>query len=107
MTNAAALRQQVRQRAKQACEFCGVTEMDSGGELTIDHFRPLSRGGSDNIDEEAQQHRQTHDLEAFLGSDIYAALQKRKSKRESIIKKEAMNKALTEREEALNRIKEN
>jgi NAD-dependent dihydropyrimidine dehydrogenase PreA subunit len=64
-------------------------------------------GGSDNIDEEAEQHRQTHDLEAFLGSDIYAALQKRKSKRESIIKKEAMNKALTEREEALNRIKEN
>lgn len=64
-------------------------------------------GGSDRIDEEAEQHRQTQDLETFLGSDIYAALQKRKYKRESIIRKEAMHKALTEREEALNKTNKN
>jgi hypothetical protein len=33
-----AVRLQVRQRANFVCEFCGVTETDTGGELTIDHF---------------------------------------------------------------------
>ncbi len=32
-----AARQQVRRRAGFACEFCGVTEADAGGLLTIDH----------------------------------------------------------------------
>lgn len=36
----------VRQRAQGACEFCGVTEADTGGELTIDHFQPRARGGT-------------------------------------------------------------
>jgi hypothetical protein len=37
----------VRQRAHFACEFCGVTETDTGGELTIDHFQPQTKGGTD------------------------------------------------------------
>jgi hypothetical protein len=40
-------RQLVRQRAGLACEYCGVTETDTGGELTIDHYRPRTAGGSD------------------------------------------------------------
>jgi hypothetical protein len=47
MTITQAIKEQVRQRANFACEFCGVTESDAGGELTIDHFQPGSRGGSD------------------------------------------------------------
>jgi hypothetical protein len=43
-----AVRFQVRQRANFSCEFCGVTETDVGGELTIDHFRPQSRGGAND-----------------------------------------------------------
>jgi HNH endonuclease len=37
----------VRQRAHFACEFCGVTETDIGGELAIDHFQPHTKGGTD------------------------------------------------------------
>jgi HNH endonuclease len=44
------IRQQVRQRADCACEFCTVREEDAGAALTIDHFRPKSKGGSDAID---------------------------------------------------------
>lgn len=43
-------REQVRLRANYACEFCGVTENDTGGELTIDHFQPLAKGGSNDPD---------------------------------------------------------
>ena len=50
MTIPPALRELVRQRADFACEFCGVTEDDVGGELTIDHFRPRAKGGSDHLD---------------------------------------------------------
>ncbi len=49
MTIQPALREQVRQRAGLACEFCGVTETDVGSELTIDHFRPRAKGGSDHF----------------------------------------------------------
>lgn len=49
MTVSHAVREQVRQRAHFACEFCGVTETDAGGELTIDHFRPLRKGGDDSL----------------------------------------------------------
>lgn len=41
---------QIRQRAGFACEFCGVTEADVGGQLTLDHFQPKSKGGSDEIE---------------------------------------------------------
>lgn len=43
-------RQQVRQRANYACEFCGVTETDTGGELTLDHYHPQAHGGNDKLD---------------------------------------------------------
>jgi hypothetical protein len=38
MSLAASIREQVRQHARCACEFCGITEIDTGGMLTIDHF---------------------------------------------------------------------
>ncbi len=40
----------VRRRAGYRCEFCGVHENDAGGELTLDHYRPRSCGGSDSLD---------------------------------------------------------
>ena len=40
-------KQKIRQRADYACEYCGVSESDVGGELTIDHYRPQSASGSD------------------------------------------------------------
>jgi hypothetical protein len=45
MTITSEIRDQVRQRAHFACEFCGVTETDAGGELTVDHFQPTAKGG--------------------------------------------------------------
>jgi hypothetical protein len=39
----------VRQRANFACEYCGVLEADTAGELTVDHFQPSTRGGSDDL----------------------------------------------------------
>lgn len=44
------VRQIIRQRARYACEFCGVTETDAGGELTIDHFHPQTKGGTDTLE---------------------------------------------------------
>jgi hypothetical protein len=44
------LRQQVRIRAGCACEFCDVSEVDAGGTLTVDHFHPQSKGGTDTLD---------------------------------------------------------
>lgn len=44
------VRLQVRHRAKFACEFCGASEVDGGGELTIDHFKPKAKGGDDGIE---------------------------------------------------------
>jgi hypothetical protein len=49
MTISPEVLEQVRQRAKFACEYCGVLEADTGGELTVDHFQPSTRGGSDDI----------------------------------------------------------
>lgn len=40
----------VRARAGLACEYCGVTETDSGGPLTVDHHRPQSQAGTDHPD---------------------------------------------------------
>lgn len=44
------LRQLIRQRANFACEYCGVTESHSGAELTIDHFQPVNKGGTEQED---------------------------------------------------------
>jgi hypothetical protein len=49
MTFPAELLAQVRQRANFACEYCGVTETDSAGQLTVDHYRPQTRGGTDEL----------------------------------------------------------
>ena len=50
MTIPADLREQVRQYANFACEFCGVTETDTGGQLTIDHYQPQAKGGEDHFE---------------------------------------------------------
>jgi HNH endonuclease len=50
MSLTALIREQVRQCAQCACEFCGVTEIDVGGMLTIDHFQPRSKAGSDALE---------------------------------------------------------
>jgi len=44
------MRESIRQRADFACEYCGVTETDTGATLTVDHFQPSVKGGSDNSD---------------------------------------------------------
>lgn len=50
MSIGAEVRLLVRERAGFACEYCGVTERDTGGEVTIDHHRPRSQGGDDHPD---------------------------------------------------------
>ena len=50
MAISSAIREYVRQRAKFSCEYCGVSETDTGSELTIDHFQPVSQGGNDHLD---------------------------------------------------------
>ena len=40
----------IRQRYGYACGYCGVTEISAGGLLTVDHHRPLSAGGDDDLD---------------------------------------------------------
>lgn len=40
----------IRLRYQYACGYCGVTEVDVGGELTIDHYRPKSASGGDDAD---------------------------------------------------------
>jgi hypothetical protein len=48
MTISAQVRQLVRRRSNFACEFCGVTETDTGGELSVDHLFPIAAGGDDD-----------------------------------------------------------
>ena len=40
--------QTVRERDAFCCGYCGASETDVGGELTIDHFHPVSAGGDDS-----------------------------------------------------------
>ncbi len=40
----------VRLRYHCACGYCGVREVDCGGELAIDHFVPHSAGGGEDND---------------------------------------------------------
>ncbi|MEW5987040.1 MAG: HNH endonuclease signature motif containing protein [Chloroflexota bacterium] len=49
MTITAEAREEVRRRAAFACEFCGVSEAGTGGQLTVDHFQPTSKGGDDSL----------------------------------------------------------
>ncbi|MCL4262779.1 MAG: HNH endonuclease [Anaerolineae bacterium] len=41
------IRNNVRQQYNFACGYCGVSEISIGSELEIDHFQPVSRGGTD------------------------------------------------------------
>lgn len=49
MRISAEVRLTVRQRASFRCEYCGVSEQDTGGELTVDHFHPQAKGGTDDL----------------------------------------------------------
>jgi hypothetical protein len=40
----------VRQRYGFRCGYCGVTEADTAGELTVDHYQPVTAGGDDSDD---------------------------------------------------------
>jgi HNH endonuclease len=40
-------REELRRRFAFRCGYCGVSEEDIGAELTVDHFQPRARGGSD------------------------------------------------------------
>ena len=42
--------QSVRQRYQYRCGYCGVSEVNAGGELTVDHYLPVSAGGDDSDD---------------------------------------------------------
>ena len=43
-------RRTVREQYHFACAYCGVSEIDVGSELELDHFQPLRHGGSDKLD---------------------------------------------------------
>jgi len=43
-------REEVRRRFRFQCGYCGVSETDAGSQLTLDHFQPRSRGGTDELD---------------------------------------------------------
>ncbi|MEI7830121.1 MAG: hypothetical protein WCI31_10140 [Prolixibacteraceae bacterium] len=59
-------------------------------------------GGAEIVDEEAEHQRQSADVKTILAGDIYQALEQRKNKRQSIIRNEAMRKAIEDRDKALN-----
>lgn len=44
------LRRQVRERYGRCCGYCGITEIGSGAELTIDHFQPQIALGTDALE---------------------------------------------------------
>jgi hypothetical protein len=43
-------RDALRTRYQFRCGYCGTTEVDAGGELTVDHFQPRSRESADTPD---------------------------------------------------------
>ena len=47
---AAAVRQQVRERARERCEYCGITEQFTPFSHQVDHIIPPRHGGSDDLD---------------------------------------------------------
>ena len=44
------LRESVRTLYGTYCGYCGVTEIESGGQLEVDHFHPQSHGGGDTLE---------------------------------------------------------
>lgn len=43
-------RRAVRLAYDYACGYCGVRETDAGSELELDHFKPRSAGGTDELE---------------------------------------------------------
>jgi hypothetical protein len=43
-------REELRRLYNFRCGYCGVSEVDTGAELTIDHFQPRSQGGADDAE---------------------------------------------------------
>ena len=43
-------RRNVREQYNFACGYCQIHEIDAGSELEIDHFQPITHGGSDDED---------------------------------------------------------
>jgi hypothetical protein len=39
-----------RERYQRCCGYCGVSETDTGGTLTVDHYHPVAHGGDDSDD---------------------------------------------------------
>jgi hypothetical protein len=42
-------REALRRLYNFRCGYCSVSEVDSGAELTVDHFQPRSQGGTDAV----------------------------------------------------------
>jgi hypothetical protein len=42
--------EEVRRRFGFRCGYCGVSETDTGGELTVDHHQPVAADGDDSDD---------------------------------------------------------
>jgi hypothetical protein len=42
-------REALRRLYNFRCGYCGVSEVDSGAELTVEHFQPSSQGGTDAV----------------------------------------------------------
>ena len=42
--------QSVRVRYAFCCGYCGISETDAGGEMTVDHFHPQVHGGDESDD---------------------------------------------------------
>lgn len=40
--------EEVRQRYGRCCGYCGVSETETGGELTVDHYCPVGAGGDES-----------------------------------------------------------
>ncbi len=122
--------QTVRERYAFCCGYCGVSEADVGGELTVDHFRPVS-AGVDHSDEnlvyacvrcnqykggllpEATDvareralivHRQRRYLAVLLEARLEQALTENKALRERMARRELyiayLEERLTERRES-------
>lgn len=44
------VRAEIRNRYHLSCGYCGVSEFEIGSELEIDHFQPISHGGTNEIE---------------------------------------------------------
>jgi hypothetical protein len=43
-------RNTVREKYNFTCGYCGISEIDAGSQLEVDHFHPLKHGGTDDWD---------------------------------------------------------